>query len=450
MRYAWKPDPAAFVLGMLCLLAAGVLHAASFEGRIVKSDGQVSVTSAAGEPVDLAAAGNVVRETQTISTGADGMAIVQFNNGSITVLDPNSRLQVKTPNWFVHLAGKAFFTFKKLVGQADERRVQNTVALIGIRGTEFISYETDQTAVALDEGSLNLQTLGSAFDLAEDGTQSQAAEFVLDEKQMVTFDGTAATVTAFTPAVLADFAAFRTFGGDLLGDFNVDFAPGQTAGAAGAAGAATVAAAATEEEKPDEEKDAERADDDDDGFGQFYIGAGLGLSVSDTDEDGLLSDLENAGYTITNIDFEDTSQAGKLFAGYYFTRNFGVEVGYTDLGKFDSTIQASIPSGSEQQFAEDVVDLHPVSATGIYAAGVLRVNLLVVSLIAKGGVYAWEGDVETSLPTGVTVDTSKDGTDAMFGLGLDLPILPIRIEAEHYYLDDGGVNVLFADLIFHF
>jgi hypothetical protein len=449
MRYARKPNPAAFVLGMLCLFAAGVLHAASFEGRIVKSDGQVSVTGAGGEAIDLQAAGNVVRETQTISTGADGMAIVRFNNGSITVLDPNSRLQVKTPNWFVHLAGKAFFTFKKLVGEADARRVQNTVALIGIRGTEFISYETEQTAVALDDGSLTLQTLGNTFDLADDGAQSQAAEFVLDEKQMVTFDGTAANVTAFTPAVLADFAAFRTFGGALLGDFNVDFTPGQTAGAAGAAGAATVAAATTEEEKPDEEKPDEKKDDDD-GYGQFYIGGGLGMAVSDIDEDELLSDLEDAGFAITDIDYDDTSQAGKLFGGYYFTRNFGVEIGYTDLGKFESTIQASITPGDEQRFADVVVDLHPVSAKGVYAAGVLRVNLLVVSLIAKAGMYAWEGDVESSLPSGITADTSKDGTNGMFGLGLDLPIVPIRIEVERYDLDGDGVNVLFADLLFHF
>ena len=88
MRYAWKPNPAAFVLGMLCLLAAGVLHAASFEGRIVKSDGQVSVTGAGGEAIDLEAAGNVVRETQTISTGADGMAI---STSSIACRWPTAR-----------------------------------------------------------------------------------------------------------------------------------------------------------------------------------------------------------------------------------------------------------------------------------------------------------------------------------------------------------------------
>ncbi|MDH3715418.1 MAG: outer membrane beta-barrel protein, partial [Gammaproteobacteria bacterium] len=312
----------------------------------------------------------------------------------------------------------------------------------GIRGTEFISYETDQTAVALDEGSLNLQTLGNTFDLSDAGAQSQAAEFVLDEKRMVTFEGNTATVTGFTPAVLADFAAFKVFGGDLLGDFSIDFTPGQTAGAAGAAGATTVAAATKEEEKPDKEKQAEA--DDDSAFGQFYIGAGVGISQSDTDSGKLQSDLEGAGNTVTSVNYEAEDQAGKVFAGYYFTRHFGVEVGYSDLGEFKSTIDAT---GST--LVNDVATLHPVSPAGVYAAGVLRVNLLIVSLIAKGGVYAWEGDVMATLPGGVQSDAKRDGTDGMFGLGLDLPIVPIRIEAEHYDVD-GGVNVLFANLVFHF
>jgi len=444
MRYARKPNPVAFVFGLLSLLAAGLLQAAPFEGRVVRSDGQISVTSASGEAIDLGAAGNVVRETQTISTGADGMAVLRFNNGTITVLDPNSRLQVKTPNWFVHLAGKAFFTFKKLVGAADERRVQNTVALIGIRGTEFISYETGQTALALDEGSLNLQTLGDSFQLSEDGTQTQVAEFVLDEKQMVSFEGNAATVTPFTPAVLADFAAFRAFGGDLLGDFSVDFTPGQTA-AAGAA--ATVAATDPEEEKPEEESEDKPDDVKSSGGSGFYIGIGGGLSKSDTSEDDLVGALEDLGHNITSIDYSDESLAGKIFAGYYFNRFFGLEAGYTDLGKFESTIEAS--TSSPQGFADDVIAVHPVSAAGVYAAGVLRVNLLAVALIVKGGAFTWEGDVEASLP-GVSADTKKDGTDGMFAVGLDLPIVPIRVEAEHYELDGDSVNVLSANLLWRF
>lgn len=430
--------PLTFLLAVFCLLAAGVLHAAPFEGRIVKSDGQVSVTGAGGETIDLAAAGNVIREAQTISTGADGTVVVRFNNGAITVLDPNSRLQVKTPNWFVHLAGKAFFAFKRLVGQTDERRVQNTVALIGIRGTEFISYETDQTAVALDEGSLTLQTLGNAFRLDEAGAQSDVAEFVLEEKQLVTFDGTAAMITAFTPAVLADFAAFRAFGGDLLGDFAVDFTPEVTAGAADAA-AATTAAAATED-KPDDRDDGSSG-------GGFYFGLGIGLSQTDADGGDLEGDLTDAGNTIDNLEFDDASEAGKVFAGYYFTRHFGVEVGYSDLGEFESEIDSA---SATQALADDVEALHPVSPQGVYAAGVARVNLLLVSLIFKAGIYSWEGDVETSLPGGLSVDDEQDGTDLMYGVGVGLPIVPIRVELERYEVDDDSVDVLSASLVFHF
>ncbi len=449
MRNRATPNPAAWLLGLLCLSLAGVLQAASFEGRIVKSDGQVSVTSARGEAIDLDAAGNVVRETQTIATGPDGMAVVRFNNGSITVLDPDSRLQVKTPNWFVHLAGKAFFAFKKIVGAADERRVQNTVALIGIRGTEFISYEADQTALALDEGQLNVQTLGNAFQVSEDGAQSEAAEFLLDEKQLVTFDGGAAAITAFTPAVLADFAAFRVFGGDLLGDFSLDFSADQTAAVETPQPAAAAAATAEEQaQKQPEEATAEPEQDEGPSGPGLYVGLGGGLSQSDSDQAQLQSELTAAGNaTGISVNFDEESQAGKVFVGYYFTNNFGAEVGYSDLGKFDSTISAT-PSNA-QQFTSDVTRLHPVSASGVYAAGVLRLNLFLFSIVGKAGVYVWEGQVEAAV-NGSTVNADKDGADPMVALGIDLPILPIRVEAERYELDGDAVNVLSANLVFQF
>ena len=76
-------------------------------------------------------------------------------------------------------------------------------------------------------------------------------------------------------------------------------------------------------------------------------------------------------------------------------------------------------------------------------------NLLVVSLVFKAGVYTWEGEVEASLPGNESAD-EQDGTDAMFAVGVDLPIVPIRIEAERYDLEDNAVDVVSANLVFQF
>ena len=56
-----------------------------------------------------------------------------------------------------------------------------------------------------------------------------------------------------------------------------------------------------------------------------YLGVGVGASVYDSDSLGL-----------TAIDTDGTSFASRVFAGYRFSRHFGIEAGYHYLGELEN------------------------------------------------------------------------------------------------------------------
>ncbi|MDH3715944.1 MAG: FecR family protein [Gammaproteobacteria bacterium] len=190
-----------------------------FHGRLLRMAGDVEVVDADGDALSPADVGFVVRESQTIRTGTDGMAVVDFEQNPITVLDHNSRLNVRTPTWFTHLAGKAYFAFQRLLGVSQQERVvANTVALIGIRGTTFISYEEQLQGVALKEGTVNVASSADApMQVTRNGVSAAADEYLLQPERMATFDGANVADTDFSAAVLADFARLEGFAAGLLG-----------------------------------------------------------------------------------------------------------------------------------------------------------------------------------------------------------------------------------------
>ena len=64
---------------------------------------------------------------------------------------------------------------------------------------------------------------------------------------------------------------------------------------------------------------------------QFYVGGAVGKSdLNPKTEDWVVGPP-----FITT--FDDTDTGWKLFAGYQFSRHFGIEVGYTDLGSYSAT-----------------------------------------------------------------------------------------------------------------
>lgn len=110
----------------------------------------------------------------------------------------------------------------------------------------------------------------------------------------------------------------------------------------------------------------------------------------------ICDDLGGLGFT--NCDDEDTGI--KIFGGYKFNPNFGVEASWVDLGE----VSVAGPGGSAS-FAVD--------GFGLAAVGMIPLNER-FGVFGKVGLYMW--DVSGG---GLATGISDDGSDIMFGAGVN-------------------------------
>jgi OOP family OmpA-OmpF porin len=158
----------------------------------------------------------------------------------------------------------------------------------------------------------------------------------------------------------------------------------------------------------------------------FYAGFNFGQSKVDDFCNGFAS-----------CDDEDTALS--IFGGYQVNRNFGVEVGYTDLG------QASIsgPGGSVR-----------FEATGFEFSGVGTIPLTQqFSLYGKLGLFLWDADARGTV-LGFPFSGSDDGTDLTFAFGARFNFtknLVGQLQWQRYQdVADFDVDVIGLGLLFRF
>jgi len=186
-----------------------------------------------------------------------------------------------------------------------------------------------------------------------------------------------------------------------------------------------------------------------DGLKGLYGGASFGRSEGED----VCTDANEAGY----INCDDTKDGWKIFAGYQFTPNWGLEAAYVDLGEF---------TASGETYSGSVVydgDLIEASATPKAKAKVDGFSLALVgtapyseqfSVFAKAGAYFWNlenkeeieiGNVSIngdSYPQTGTVhwsSISDDGTSLLLGIGAKFNFTPnVGMRAEWEWYQDIG------------
>lgn len=79
----------------------------------------------------------------------------------------------------------------------------------------------------------------------------------------------------------------------------------------------------------------------------WYVGVGVGRSEVDIDTGSLNAALITVGATSASTTADETSSGWKLFLGYQFNRNFAVEGGAGDYGRFSAS-STTTPAGSLQ------------------------------------------------------------------------------------------------------
>lgn len=139
----------------------------------------------------------------------------------------------------------------------------------------------------------------------------------------------------------------------------------------------------------------------------FYAGAGVGQSLVDEGS------------------YDDEDTAFSVFGGYQFNRWFGLEGGYADLGKLES-------SGVGRD----------LEASSVYLTAVGTVPFTEkFSGYAKAGFQRW--DLDTALP-GVTGTTDDNGTDPIYGVGLQYRFndkVALRGEYSRFEIEDADVDL---------
>ena len=167
---------------------------------------------------------------------------------------------------------------------------------------------------------------------------------------------------------------------------------------------------------------------------QAFIGGSIGQS--DMDEE-IAAGLITSG----TVDAKDTGY--KIFGGYMFNRNFGIEGAYVNLGEvsYSGDFFGSPVTGGKVE----------VSGFNISALGAVPINEQ-FSVFGKIGLLLW--DAEASDTTGgVPFSAKEDGTDISFGIGVNYDFtrnLGVRAEWEVFKTDEADATLLSIGVVWKF
>jgi OOP family OmpA-OmpF porin len=164
----------------------------------------------------------------------------------------------------------------------------------------------------------------------------------------------------------------------------------------------------------------------------FYAGAGAGqLSVDFSgDIDGTL------------FSFDDGDTAFRIFGGWQFNENFGLEAGYVDGGSASETFNIE---GTDVDVDIDVTGID------LMLRGVLPVGESFFAF-AQAGVIFWDADFQASA-LGVSESDSDSGEDLIYGAGIGFNFSEnagVRAEYMIYDISDTDVDSILASIFWKF
>jgi outer membrane protein OmpA-like peptidoglycan-associated protein len=172
----------------------------------------------------------------------------------------------------------------------------------------------------------------------------------------------------------------------------------------------------------------------------FFIGVGAGQTTAKAD--AVVSATPGVG-PFTHIDYDETADAYKGYAGINFTKWFGIEGGYVQLGDSDNTTLVTFP-GALNQTAVQV----EVTPNGWQGFGVLYLPLGNFDIFGKVGGIAANIDVKTTTSglLQVTQHTKRSEGNGMmaYGAGADYNFGHWAIRAEYEAYDTDKLDDLYV------
>jgi len=183
-----------------------------------------------------------------------------------------------------------------------------------------------------------------------------------------------------------------------------------------------------------------------------YGGISVGRSSADFDEARITRDLLGPGFATTSIADDDRDTGYKVFGGYQFNKNFAIEAGYFDLGRFNFTA-TTVPAGT-------LTGNFRVKGLNLDAVGALPITEKLSAFGRIGVQYAKTRDsfAGTGAVLVANPNPSERDTNYKYGLGMQYdftPTLGVRVEAERYRINDAvrgkdNVDLVSVGLVYRF
>ena len=187
----------------------------------------------------------------------------------------------------------------------------------------------------------------------------------------------------------------------------------------------------------------------------WYVGGNVGKSMTKIDDAQTTSSLLGAGFTTVSIVDKNRDTGYKLFGGYQFNKNFSLEGGYFNLGKFGFVSTTAMPS------AGTLSGNIRLQGLNLDAVGILPITEK-FSVFGRLGInYAEAQDSfsKTGLaPVPTNLNPSKREVNPKAGIGVQYDFtksLGMRVEAERYRINDaignrGDINLVSLGLVYNF
>ncbi|TPH12125.1 outer membrane beta-barrel protein [Litorilituus lipolyticus] len=170
----------------------------------------------------------------------------------------------------------------------------------------------------------------------------------------------------------------------------------------------------------------------------WYLGAELGVAITDITAAELDSLYQDAGINAQSIELDKSDTFTSIYLGYQYHRYFAVELGYVDLG--ERSVDFIGKTTDLDNFTGHIEQIYPQSGKGISAALVafwpISPKLL---LSGKLGYWHWQGDYITQQNVSEIGSSTKQGNDLWFGVSLGYQFnkrSQLYINAQQFSLEE--------------
>jgi hypothetical protein len=160
-----------------------------------------------------------------------------------------------------------------------------------------------------------------------------------------------------------------------------------------------------------------RAADDGGWLSNVYGGVRVGGSSSSITASKLTADLQADGYDVSAADADRSSVSGTLYVGYELPRKFGVELGWSYLGRTRAVLEGLVPPDLNQLLGDAA---HIVRGSGDIVSLEARYRWELAPRIAvdfRAGPYIWITKTEVWLGGVDALSRTDDGLGYTLGVG---------------------------------